>query len=143
MSNKLVHNTEVIDFDDLALRIDNAVLKTQDEDFKAFVEPMPSSFKLSLEQLLSLQDQLFVEACFCRILGREADEGSINHYLRKLKKGYDPRAIIAFLRYSEEGKQRFEDSDQGLPSLRKYRVFALPMIGQLVTIIFALYKKLC
>lgn len=142
MTNKLTINTKKIDFPDLELRIHNAVVNISNEGFTAFTTPMPSYFDLSLVQLLNLRDQDFIEACFCRILGREADRESIDHYLRKLQKGYDPRSIIAFLRYSEEGEQRFGNADHSLPSLRKYQLFGLPVIGKLVAKLFVFYQKI-
>lgn len=142
MINKLAHNTDKIDFSDLESRINNALVATSDKSFTTFIAPTPSYFNLSLEQLLDLRNQQFIEACFCTILGRKADQDSINHYLKKLQKGYDPRAIIAFLRYSKEGRLRFENDDHSLPSLRKYQVFSLPIIGKLVVRMLPLYRKL-
>lgn len=142
MTNKLANNTVKIDFADLEARINNALVTTSDKSFTTFIAPTPNYFNLSLEQLLDLRDQQFIEACFCTILGREADLNSINHYLKKLQKGYDPRAIIAFLRYSQEGRLRFKNEDHSLPSLRKYQVFSLPVVGKLVVRMLPLYRKL-
>lgn len=141
MSNKLVNNTSKIDFDDLEQRINTALINRSDKCFTPFIAPVPDYFGLSLTQLLDLRDQPFIEACFCTILGREADQDSIDHYLNKLRKGYDPRAIIAFLRYSKEGRRRFDKEDHSLPSLRKYLVFSLPIIGKLVVKGLPFYRK--
>lgn len=142
MTNKLAHNTDNIDFSDLESRINNTLVTTSAKSLATFIAPTPNYFNLSLEQLLDLRNQPFIEACFCTILGREADLDSINHYLKKLQKGYDPRAIIVFLRYSKEGRLRFENEDHFLPSLCKYQVFSLPIIGKLVVRMLPLYRKL-
>jgi len=140
VTKKLANNTVQIDFPDLELRINNALMNRSYKSFTPFTAPTPSSFNLPLNELLKFRDQQFIEACFYRILGREADQESIDRYLKKLHKGYDPRFIFAVLRYSKEGKRRFEKSDRSLPSLRKYQVLSLPIIGRLVVKILPLYQ---
>jgi len=142
MANKLINNTQKIDFNMLESRINKALIAKDSAPIISFKPPAPNYFNLPLGQLLSLQDQQFIEACFCTILGREADQESVNHYLKKLQQGYHPWSIIAFLRYSKEGKIRFKDNDHQLPSLSKYRLFSLPIVGKLIVKLLPLYRKL-
>jgi hypothetical protein len=142
MNKRLLNNNSNIDFSSLEARIENTLQNKTYSTMKMFETPKANYFNLSIIQLLSFKNEEFVEACFCTILGRESDKGSLNHYLNKMDQGYDPRAIIAFLRYSMEGKNRFKDNNHNLPSLTKYRMFSLPLIGKLIVKALPFYQRI-
>jgi hypothetical protein len=137
--NLLLDNNPGIDFLVLESRISNALTTNR---AILIEDSAQSNFNLSIVQLLSLKEEAFIAACFCTILGRNADKTSLNHYLEKLHNGSDKRVIIASLRFSKEGKLRFKNNDHQLPKLTQYRILCLPIIGKIVIKTLPLYHSI-
>ena len=87
---------------------------------------------LSVEELLSLQDESFVRCTYATVLGREPDPDGLHHYLARVRNGESRRAILAEIRLSPEGQER-EELLPGLDrAIRPYRLRRLPLIGPIV-----------
>jgi hypothetical protein len=69
---------------------------------------------LTLEALLKLHDEAFVTSAYKVLLGRPADPGGLENYLRRVRAGAQKSQIVAELAGSPEGKLRSAD----LPGLR-------------------------
>jgi hypothetical protein len=74
----------------------------------------PEPPALTLEALLKLHDEAFVTSAYKVLLGRPADPGGLENYLRQVRAGAQRSQIIAELARSPEGKLRSAD----LPGLR-------------------------
>ncbi len=70
----------------------------------------------SVEELLELNDELFVDAAYMIVLGRTADSGGKRTYLRKLRAGAGRGSVILWLSKSDEGRRHNAD----LPGLAQY-----------------------
>ena len=69
---------------------------------------------ITLDALLKLHDEAFVTSAYKVLLGRPADPGGLENYLRRVRAGAQKSQIIAELAGSPEGKLRSAD----LPGLR-------------------------
>ncbi len=58
----------------------------------------------SVDDLLQLEGEFFVEAAYQKILLRKSDPSGLNYYVEKLKNGYSKLNIIKDLRNSSEGR---------------------------------------
>lgn len=147
----LINNNPNIDFKALSTRIDKS-LANYNRDYhlltnttgKVAAAPNISvtRYPLSIPALLSLKDEHFIREAFYTLLQRDPDESGLNHYMSKLNKGADPRAILAALRYSKEGREKYDDVANPLPMLSKYRLFAIPVFGKLLAKSWRLYRQL-
>jgi glycosyltransferase involved in cell wall biosynthesis len=64
------------------------------------------SLPLTLEELLDLDDDSFVQAAYLTVLGREADQEGLAYYLRRARSGIGKLHILGQLRHSPEGRSR-------------------------------------
>lgn len=58
----------------------------------------------TLDELLALHDQDFIECAYLSLLGRPADDEGLVFYLDRLRMGISKLEILAQLRFSKEGK---------------------------------------
>lgn len=62
--------------------------------------------KMTLGELLSLSNEAFVRAAFRIVLGREADDTGIDHYLNRLGSGHSKTHVLKDIVRSDEAKAR-------------------------------------
>jgi SAM-dependent methyltransferase len=94
---------------------------------------MPAQVPATLEGITSLRDSAFIEAAYRLLLGRDADDASLQRFVGALRSGsLDKVDILGDLRYSDEGRHRGVD----IPGLEwRYRIRRLgrqPGIGWVV-----------
>ena len=82
-----------------------------------------SEGKSRLDQLLALQGEEFVRAAYRAILGRDADDDGLRHYLKRLSLGEAPTSVLEALAASTEGRAHLgqalvTDADQALALLQ-------------------------
>lgn len=96
---------------------------------------------------LHLQDEIFVQHAYRMLLGREAEPAAVIGRVGQLRNGYSRRAILAEIRFSDEGKHRpLNDPDlrrilqsdilahqspalQELAGWRSWSEFAINLVG--------------
>jgi FkbM family methyltransferase len=85
--------------------------------------------RLSVEQLLSLQDEAFVRGAYTALLGRDPDREGFRHYVASIRGGESRLAVIAQIRQSVEGRQR-QPNIGGLDrAIRRYNRLRMPLLG--------------
>lgn len=86
----------------------------------------------SLHELLTLHDEAFVRRAYQLVLGREADKAGLAHSVARVRKGDDRLAVLASLRFSNEGR----GADIALPEidalLEPYRKAFHPTWGRVL-----------
>jgi hypothetical protein len=71
---------------------------------------------LDLEGLLSLRGEAFIRAAYVVFLGREADQGGVQFYARRLREGYGKASVIRDLAASKEARGRTAGPLDHLPA---------------------------
>lgn len=83
----------------------------------------------TLPELLSYNDQQFVQCAYRTLLGREPDSEGMGYYLNRLRSGFRKIEILAQLKSSSEGKSQ-ASTIPGLETIvAKYRRERYPLIG--------------
>jgi len=85
----------------------------------------------SIDELLDLDDQRFVQSAYLSLLGREADIEGQRHYLEALLEGESRLQVLWNLRQSEEGRGRplqLPGFDAAMRGLRRSR---WPVVGRI------------
>ncbi len=139
----LINNNPDIDFESL-----NARIKSQLDDYEAAENHItPPSFDeqqkaepkvFSLEELLTLEDEAFIEYAYQLILNRQADHEGLDHYLHLLRTGTDKTRIIGILCSSAEGQANAHLFPGYRKEVLKRRLTKLPVVGTLFKILLPL-----
>ncbi|MFC7206852.1 DUF4214 domain-containing protein [Comamonas endophytica] len=91
----------------------------------------------TLEELLTINGQQFIESAYRALLKRDPDSEGKLYYLSRLEAGYSKMQIISQLHFSKEGKER-KPKLPGLDSaIKKYKRSQTPLVGW----IFATIEK--
>jgi FkbM family methyltransferase len=89
----------------------------------------------SVEELLALHDEAFVQSAYTSLMGRDPDPAELRRHLARIRNGDSRRAILADLRLSPEGRRR----KHGLRGLEReifrYRAQRLPVLRTLLGLI--------
>ena len=95
---------------------------------------MPSHSKnyssiTTLDEILALYDEDFVNTAYQLILRREADLDGLRYYLGRIRRGVSKIDILSSLRLSNEGKKLPEHISGLDKGIQKYRKSKIPLIG--------------
>lgn len=83
----------------------------------------------TLQELLSLDDVPFVQAAYQTLLGRDADFGGRDFYVRRLREGVSKIIILGQLRASEEGRVARAEVSGLDEAIRRAKLARKPVIG--------------
>jgi GT2 family glycosyltransferase/glycosyltransferase involved in cell wall biosynthesis len=86
----------------------------------------------SVDDLLELSGNLFIESAYRHVLGRPADISGLHHYLERLRRGTSKESVVAQLRNSREGLS-YGSNLPGLEQIvRREKRSRLPLIGSFI-----------
>lgn len=86
----------------------------------------------TLEELLVLPNEKFIEKAYLTILGRAPDKEGLVYYRERLKANVSKVEILAQLRNSKEGKSRKLNIAGLNDAVRRYKQFRTPLLGPLL-----------
>ena len=117
-------------------------LQSDDSNFKSELntlsteETMPSQSKnyssiTTLDEILALHDEDFVNAAYQQVLKRNPDSEGFQYYLGRIRKGISKIDVLGKLRNSSEGQKYPEPFVELDSTIQKYRRTKWPILGRL------------
>ncbi len=99
--------------------------------------------EISLEQLMSYDGELFIEAVYLALIGRNADESGKGTYLNAMAAGqWDKLDVIGILQDSAEGRKmhvKIPGYEQAvMRKRRKARILGFPVLGRIFGVCWSL-----
>jgi O-antigen biosynthesis protein len=89
----------------------------------------------SLEELMSMYDERFVDSAYRALLGRVPDAEGMSYYLLRLRSGISKIEILAQLNGSEESKSRKAEIIGLDEALTRYKLLKTPLLGSFLKLI--------
>jgi hypothetical protein len=84
----------------------------------------------SVDELLALYDERFIEFAYWTLLGRSPDPEGLSHHLACLRQGASKIEMLVRIALSEEGRAFTRPEITGLSAaIRRFRLSRLPLVG--------------
>lgn len=80
-----------------------------------------TDFAISFPEMMNLHDELFVEAAFRAVLGREVDANGLQYYVGRLRKGFSRISVVDQLVRSPEARTNWSKLSGLEPEIGRYR----------------------
>jgi glycosyltransferase involved in cell wall biosynthesis len=95
---------------------------------------LPDTSAMTLAQLVSYQDERFVQCAYEALLNRKPDDEGMRFYLRSVRAGISKLEILSQIRLSPEGQAKSIDVVGLDEAIKRHRRRKLPILGALLRI---------
>ena len=100
--------------------------------------PAPPPEPLNYAYFADLHGSALVTSCYSLLLGRSADQGGMEHFMKLLASGEDKAMVVGSVAYSAEGRQRKSRVEGLLPRFLIGAAKRVPVAGSLIAWVLAL-----
>ena len=81
-------------------------LKLEEYPIAPIQKPLETKEVYNLQDFLNFHDEDFIHTAYKILLGRPADQNGLDYYLKYIRKGGRKEDVLAYLRFSPEGRAK-------------------------------------